>query len=101
MTKYPAYICNTCTFGSKKDNCSKCGKWSPNTKIPAYLCSDCGFWNKVNNCVKCGKWCPVIEPKHFYAMVVVLEAKHKIALNVENGVLDNLFLEIYSSYKLI
>ena len=43
----------------------------------------------------------VIEPKHFYAMIVVLEAKHKIALNVENGVIDNLFLEIYSSNKLI
>ena len=26
-THYQAMLCGNCGFGSKKDNCAKCGKW--------------------------------------------------------------------------
>ena len=26
---YKAMLCGDCGFGSKKDNCVKCGKWAP------------------------------------------------------------------------
>lgn len=53
---YPAMLCGNCSFGSKKDNCAKCGKWMGSTKIPARTCSDHGFGSKKDNCVVCGKW---------------------------------------------
>lgn len=53
---YEAKLCNDCGFGSKKDNCTKCGKWMASTRIPARLCSDHGFGSKKDNCAKCGKW---------------------------------------------
>src|SRR5262245_39036558 len=53
---YPAKLCGNCSFGSKKDDCSKCGKWMGSTKIPARLCGDCGFGSKGDNCVRCNKW---------------------------------------------
>ena len=46
MPKYQAFCCNNCSFGNKKDNCSKCGKWTQNNRIPAFLCNNCGFGNK-------------------------------------------------------
>lgn len=55
-THYKAMLCGDCGFGSKKDNCAKCGKWMGSTRIPARLCGDCGFGSKSDNCVKCGKW---------------------------------------------
>src|SRR5437016_5828350 len=55
-THYPAKLCGDCSFGSKKDNCSRCGKWMGSTKIPARLCGDCGFGSKGDNCARCGKW---------------------------------------------
>lgn len=55
-THYAAQLCNGCGFGSKKDNCVRCGKWTGSTKIAARLCGQCGFGNKQNNCAKCGKW---------------------------------------------
>lgn len=51
-----AQLCGDCGFGSKKDNCARCGKWMGSTKIPARLCNDCGFGSKKDNCVKCGRW---------------------------------------------
>ncbi len=56
LTHYPARLCGNCGFGSKKDNCAKCGKWMASTRIPARLCSDHGFGSKADNCVTCGKW---------------------------------------------
>ncbi len=56
VTSFKAQLCNDCGFGSKKDNCVKCGKWVANNGVPARLCNDCGFGNKKDNCVKCGKW---------------------------------------------
>ena len=56
--RFKARLCNNCAFGSKKDNCVKCGKWAPNGYSPAGLCSNCGFGAKVEYCVKCGKWAP-------------------------------------------
>ncbi len=53
---YPASLCGDCSFGSKKDNCTKCGKWMGSTKIPARLCGDHGFGSKKDNCARCGKW---------------------------------------------
>ena len=53
---FSAKLCNNCGFGSKKDNCAKCGKWMGNTKMPARLCGDHGFGSKGDNCVVCGKW---------------------------------------------
>ena len=55
-THYQAMLCNTCGFGSKKDNCAKCGKWMSSTKLPARLCSNHGFGSKKDNCAVCGKW---------------------------------------------
>jgi ribosomal protein L37E len=57
-THHPARLCNNCGFGSKKDDCAKCGKWMGSTKIPARLCDDHGFGSKKDNCVKCGRWAP-------------------------------------------
>lgn len=54
--KISAKLCNDCGFGTKKNDCVKCGKWVGTTDIKARLCSDCGFGTKKNNCVKCGKW---------------------------------------------
>ena len=51
-----ALLCNNCAFGSKSQNCVKCGKWAPNNYVDARLCNDCGFGSKKDNCVKCGKW---------------------------------------------
>ena len=53
---FPAKLCGDCSFGSKKDECAKCGKWRGSTSIPARLCSDHGFGSKGDNCVRCGKW---------------------------------------------
>lgn len=53
---FPAKLCGNCSFGSKKDECAKCGKWRGSTSIPARLCSDHGFGSKGDNCVRCGKW---------------------------------------------
>jgi hypothetical protein len=53
---YPARLCNSCGFGSKKDECAHCGKWMASTRIPARLCSQHGFGSKADNCVRCGKW---------------------------------------------
>ena len=53
---YPAMLCGNCGFGSKKDNCARCGKWMGSTRIPARLCGDHGFGSKKENCVECGKW---------------------------------------------
>lgn len=53
---YPARLCGDCSFGSKKDNCAKCGKWRGSNSIPARLCSEHGFGSKGDNCVVCGKW---------------------------------------------
>lgn len=55
MGKELAKLCNNCGFGSKKDNCVRCGKWAPK-KTPVYLCNNCGFGSKKTNCVKCDKW---------------------------------------------
>src|SRR5688572_9066992 len=32
---YPAQLCGDCSFGSRADECSKCGKWRGSAKIPA------------------------------------------------------------------
>ena len=53
---YPAKLCHSCGFGSKKDNCAKCGKWMGSTKIPARLCGTHGCGSKKDNCCVCGKW---------------------------------------------
>lgn len=53
---HPAMLCNDCGFGSRKDNCVKCGKWMGSTRIPARLCADHGFGSKKENCAHCGKW---------------------------------------------
>ena|SRR5688572_1083522 len=53
---YQAMLCGDCGFGSKKDNCAKCGKWMGSTKYPARLCGDHGFGSKKDNCASCGKW---------------------------------------------
>ncbi len=53
---YQAKLCGSCGFGSKKDDCTKCGKWMGSTKIPARLCGTHGFGSKKDNCAKCGKW---------------------------------------------
>ena len=53
---YPAKLCGDCSFGSKKDDCAKCGKWRGSTHVPARLCSDHGFGSKGDNCARCGKW---------------------------------------------
>ena len=55
-THYPAKLCGDCSFGSKKDNCTRCGKWMGSTRIPARLCGDHGFGSKGDNCARCGKW---------------------------------------------
>ncbi|HNN93056.1 MAG TPA: hypothetical protein PKI03_12340 [Pseudomonadota bacterium] len=55
-THYEARLCNSCGFGSKKDNCVRCGKWVGSHRIPARLCSNHGFGSKKDNCVRCGKW---------------------------------------------
>lgn len=54
--KIPAKLCNDCGFGSKKNNCVKCGRWVGTTDIKARLCNNCGFGSKKNDCVKCGRW---------------------------------------------
>ena len=54
--RHPALLCNDCGFGSKKDNCVKCGKWVGSSKIKGYIGDCCGFGSKKENCVKCGKW---------------------------------------------
>lgn len=56
--KIPARLCGDHGFGSRADNCARCGKWVGSTKAMAYICNDCGFGNKKENCVKCGKWAP-------------------------------------------
>ncbi|MBP5622561.1 MAG: hypothetical protein J6X44_11165 [Thermoguttaceae bacterium] len=53
---YPARLCNSCGFGSKRQNCVKCDKWTGTTHYNARLCNSCGFGTKNQNCVKCGKW---------------------------------------------
>ncbi len=53
---YAAKLCGGCSFGSKKDECAKCGKWRGSTSIPARLCGQDGFGSKGNDCVRCGKW---------------------------------------------
>ncbi len=54
---YQAMLCGDCGFGSKKDDCAKCGKWmGSSTRHPARLCGDHGFGNKKDNCCRCGKW---------------------------------------------
>lgn len=53
---YPAKLCGNCSFGSKKDDCAKCGKWRGSTSIPARLCGDHGFGSKGENCAVCGSW---------------------------------------------
>lgn len=53
---YPAQLCNSCGFGSKKDNCVRCNRWVGSTRHPARLCSSHGFGSKKDNCVRCGKW---------------------------------------------
>ena len=53
---YPAQLCNSCGFGSKKDNCVRCGKWVGSHHQLAYLCGSCGFGSKKENCVVCGRW---------------------------------------------
>ena len=58
VTRVPARLCNDCGFGSRGSNCVKCGKWIGNSRTPAMLCNDCGFGNRKENCVKCGKWAP-------------------------------------------
>ena len=55
---YPASLCGDCSFGSKKDNCVKCGKWVGSSKARAFVCGDCGFGSKKDNCVICSKWAP-------------------------------------------
>lgn len=55
-THYPAKLCGDCSFGSKKDNCARCGKWMGSTRIPARLCSDHGFGSKADDCARCGRW---------------------------------------------
>lgn len=53
---YNALLCGDCSFGSKKDDCARCGKWIGSTRVPARLCSDHGFGSKKENCARCGKW---------------------------------------------
>ena len=57
-THYEARLCNSCGFGSKKDNCVRCGKWVGSFRQLAYLCGSCGFGSKKDNCAICGKWAP-------------------------------------------
>ena len=54
---HPAYLCNSCGFGAKKDNCCVCDKWVAATKYRAQLCTSCGIGAKSDNCSKCGEWC--------------------------------------------
>jgi hypothetical protein len=57
-TSIPARLCSDHGFGAKGDNCARCGKWVGQSKAQAYVCNDCGFGSKKENCVKCGKWAP-------------------------------------------
>ncbi|MDD3586049.1 MAG: hypothetical protein PHQ75_02595 [Thermoguttaceae bacterium] len=56
LPKYPVKLCSNCGFGSKSNNCVKCGRWVGNTQVYARLCSSCGFGSKKDNCYKCGRW---------------------------------------------
>lgn len=47
-----AMRCNSCAFGSKADQCVKCG--GPFGKELAYLCDNCSFGSKGDECVMCG-----------------------------------------------
>ena len=49
---YPAHLCADCSWGSKDDNCTKCGKWMGSTRIPARLCGEHGFGSRKDNCAK-------------------------------------------------
>ena len=53
MAKGPALLCRSCSSGSKKDDCVKCGR--NNSKIQAHLCYSCGSGSKKDNCIKCGR----------------------------------------------
>ena len=53
MAKAPALLCNSCGFGSKMDDCIKCGKNF--AKIMVFLYNSCGFGSKAKKCIKCGK----------------------------------------------
>ncbi|MFH2106813.1 MAG: hypothetical protein ABII22_06130 [Candidatus Micrarchaeota archaeon] len=46
----PAKICGNCNA----DECVKCHKFVGAVKHPASLCDDCGFGTKKDNCARCG-----------------------------------------------
>lgn len=58
MTHYQAYLCDNCSWSSKKENCVKCDKWIGSSGVLARLCDDFGWSSKKEYCVKCGKWAP-------------------------------------------
>ncbi|GKT13192.1 hypothetical protein ADUPG1_010221 [Aduncisulcus paluster] len=49
----PAKRCSSCAFGSKFDQCNKCGKTCFEKFTLARLCSDCGFMKYKGKCVRC------------------------------------------------
>lgn len=55
MVAAMAQICDQCGFGSKKDNCVKCGKRISSRGAMAQLCNQCGFGSKKDDYIKCGK----------------------------------------------
>lgn len=55
VNQTPAVVCSDCSFGTKKDYCAKCQKWMGNNSTPAYLCSDCSFGSKRDDCVICDR----------------------------------------------
>lgn len=50
-------ICESCGFGSHKQECVKCGTAVPSRPALAQLCPDC-FQSRKDKCIKCGKAVP-------------------------------------------
>eukprot|EP00764_Aduncisulcus_paluster_P004483 gnl/Carplike_NY0171/1728_a2333_553.p1 GENE.gnl/Carplike_NY0171/1728_a2333_553~~gnl/Carplike_NY0171/1728_a2333_553.p1 ORF type:complete len:1731 (-),score=653.83 gnl/Carplike_NY0171/1728_a2333_553:139-4908(-) len=50
-----AILCDSCAFGSGKDNCLLCGKWVGSSSYRATRCSSCRFGSKKTKCDKCGR----------------------------------------------
>lgn len=68
-------LCSNCSFGSKKDNCTKCDKWMGGNKTPAVICSNCSFGSKKDNCSKCKNGWVIIRHLVTCAQIVGLEVK--------------------------
>ena len=84
MSREQAYICENCGFGSKADNCVKCGKWRGSSSFPALVCDNCVYASKKDECVKCGKYMGsgVTRVRAYLAIIVDMVQKVNIAINV-------------------